>query len=83
MDEMEDMDEEHIIARECSVDEIPRFQAHIYRTYSPIHVEKRTVNDDISHRVYSGTCQNCQKLHYLGTVVERCDEPVQFFVRMQ
>ena len=68
---------------ERPIEELPTFQSHIYRLYSPIAIQERMVNDDISHRMYFGKCKSCEEQHYLGTLVMRCHEAVQLYARIK
>jgi hypothetical protein len=68
---------------ERPLEELPTFQAHIYRLYSPIHVQERVVTDDISHRMYYGLCSHCSEEHFLGTLVMHCHEPFRLYARVK
>ena len=68
---------------ERPVEELPTFQSHIYRLYSPIAIQERIVTDDISHRLYYGKCKNCEENHYLGTLVMNGHDPAKLYARIK
>jgi hypothetical protein len=80
----DDMDEspEQCFVVERPVAELPTFTSQIYQWYSPISVQELIITDDISHRQYYGKCRRCSEDHYLGTLVLKCDEPVQLYARV-